>query len=56
MAKKVISFSVEDKLADEVSGILEELGLDLSTYLRMCVLRLIREEGLPFSEKDEASS
>lgn len=22
----------------------------------MCVLRLIREEGLPFSEKDEASS
>lgn len=32
-------------------GICEKLGIDLQTYLRMCVSRLILENGIPFSVK-----
>jgi len=33
----------------------EQLGIDLPTYLRMCVTRLVRENGIPFSMKLEES-
>lgn len=33
--------------------ICEKLGIDLPTYLRMCMSRLIQENGIPFSMKLE---
>ena len=37
------------------SSDLDQLGLDMPSYLRMCVSRLVRDRGIPFSMKiDEA--
>jgi DNA-damage-inducible protein J len=33
--------------------ICEQLGIDLQTYLRMCISRLIAENGIPFSMRVE---
>ena len=34
-------------------SICEKLGIDLQTYLRMCMSRLVQENGIPFSMKLE---
>ncbi len=36
-------------------NICEQLGIDLLTYIRMCILRLVAENGIPFSMKIENS-
>ena len=51
MANTLIQFRVDEKTRLETIKILNELGLDLPTYLKMCMTRLNQEKGIPFSMK-----
>jgi len=49
MASTLIQFRTEDAERIKSIMILEKLGLTLPVYLRMCMLRLNQENGIPFS-------
>lgn len=51
MANTLVQFRTEETARIKASGICEKLGIDLPTYLRMCMSRLIQENGIPFSMK-----
>lgn len=51
MANTLIQFRTEETTRIEAVQICEQLGIDLPTYLRMCIYRLILENGIPFSMK-----
>ena len=51
MANSVIQFRTDDTEKVQAIQICERLGIDLQTYLRLCVARLIKENGIPFSMK-----
>ncbi len=56
MANTLVQFRAEETARIKAVRICEKLGIDLPTYLRMCMLRLIQENGVPFSMKvDEIS-
>lgn len=54
MANTLVQFRTEEAMRIKAIGICERLGIDLPTYLRMCVSRLIQENGIPFSMKLDA--
>lgn len=49
MANSLIQFRTEESLRVKAINICEKLGIDLPTYMRMCISRLIQENGIPFS-------
>lgn len=49
MANTLVQFRIDEKQRKQAEGICEQLGFDLSSYLRMSVTRLVREKGVPFS-------
>ena len=49
MANALIQFRMSEKEKQQAALILERIGLNTSVYLRMCMLRLIQEKGIPFS-------
>ena len=49
MANSLIQFRAEEASRIKASNICEKLGIDLPTYMRMCISRLIQENGIPFS-------
>lgn len=49
MANTLIQFRTEETLRIKAISICEKLGIDLQTYMRMCISRLIQENGIPFS-------
>lgn len=51
MANTLIQFRAEETTKQKAANICERLGIDLQTYLRMCMSRLIEENGIPFSMK-----
>ena len=51
MANSLVQFRTDENARVKASDICEKLGIDLQTYLRMCILRLIQENGIPFSMK-----
>lgn len=51
MANSLVQFRTEETMRIKAIGICERLGIDLQTYLRMCLSRLIQENGIPFSMK-----
>lgn len=51
MANTLVQFRTEESIRVKAVEICEELGMDLPTYLRMCVVRLVQENGVPFSMK-----
>lgn len=51
MPNCLVSFRVESEKIKEATKICDKLGLDLPTYLRLCISRLIKEDGIPFSMK-----
>lgn len=51
MANSLIQFRTEESLRVKATNICEKLGIDLQTYMRMCISRLIQENGIPFSMK-----
>lgn len=51
MANTLVQFRADENARIKAAGICEKLGIDLQTYLRMCMVRLIQENGIPFSMK-----
>lgn len=51
MANTLVQFRAEETARIKAINICERLGIDLQTYLRMCMSRLIMENGIPFSMK-----
>ena len=49
MASVLVQFRTEDSAKAMACSICERLGLDLPSYLRMCIARLNQENGIPFS-------
>ena len=54
MANTLVQFRADEASRIKAVDICERLGIDLQTYLRMCVSRLIQENGIPFSMKLDA--
>lgn len=51
MANTLVQFRAEETSRIKAASICEKLGIDLATYLRMCISRLVQENGIPFSMK-----
>lgn len=51
MANTLVQFRTDETSRIKAMVICEQLGIDLQTYLRMCISRLISENGVPFSMK-----
>lgn len=49
MANTLVQFRADEAERAEATQVLEQLGLDMSSYLRMCISRLVRDKGIPFS-------
>lgn len=58
MASTFIQFRADEDLKIEASLICKKLGIDLQTYMRMCLYRLVSNKGVPFDMilKDETES
>ncbi len=57
MASVLVQFRADETEKLEAIVILNQLGMDLPSYLRMCMARLVRDKGIPFSMKiDEAEN
>lgn len=53
MANTLVQFRTDETERAEATQILDQLGLDMPSYLRMCVSRLVRDKGVPFSMRIE---
>lgn len=53
MASTLVQIRVDEKLKNDVTAVYEQLGLDLSTAVRIFFKRSIAENGIPFSMKLE---
>ena len=53
MASSLVQFRADESMKMKATAICEQLGMDLTTYLRMCMSRLVQENGVPFSMKLE---
>lgn len=51
MANSLVQFRTDDATKTKAMDICRRLGIDLPTYMRMCVSRLVQENGIPFSMK-----
>ena len=51
MANTLVQFRTDETSRIKAIQICEQLGIDLQTYMRMCISRLISENGVPFSMK-----
>ncbi|MCD8340844.1 MAG: type II toxin-antitoxin system RelB/DinJ family antitoxin [Clostridiales bacterium] len=51
MANSLVQFRTDETTRIKATRICEKLGIDLPTYMRMCISRLIQENGIPFSMK-----
>lgn len=49
MANTLVQFRTDETSRIKAISICEKLGIDLQTYMRMCISRLIQENGIPFS-------
>ncbi|WP_455160542.1 type II toxin-antitoxin system RelB/DinJ family antitoxin [Treponema lecithinolyticum] len=51
MASTLVQIRVDEKLKDDAAAVYEDLGLDLSTAVRIFFKRTVAENGIPFSMK-----
>ena len=51
MANTLVQFRTDEASRIKAIQICEQLGIDLQTYMRMCIARLISENGVPFIMK-----
>ena len=56
MANTLVQFREDDITRIKAIQICEQLGMDLPTYLRICIARLVQENGIPFTMKINNSS
>jgi addiction module antitoxin, RelB/DinJ family len=52
----IITVKVEDELKSQVAAVVDELGLDIPTAIRMYLKAIVRENGLPFNTKLASAS
>ncbi len=57
MANNLVQFKIDEDSKMKAAIICNQLGIDLATYLRICIARLIKKNGIPFDMvlKDESS-
>ncbi len=51
MASTLVQFRTDETTRIQATNICEQLGIDLPTYMRICITRLVQENGIPFSMK-----
>ena len=51
MTNSLVQVRVDEQLKEEVTNLYEELGMDLSTAIRIFLKRSVQEKGIPFSMK-----
>ncbi len=51
MAGTLVQFRLDDIVKTKATLVCESLGMDLTSYLKLSVNRLIMENGVPFSMK-----
>ena len=51
MASTLVQFRTDENTRIQATNICEQLGIDLPTYMRICITRLVQENGIPFSMK-----
>ena len=51
MANSLVQVRVDEQLKEDVTNIYEDLGMDLSTAIRIFLKRSVQEKGIPFSMK-----
>lgn len=51
MSSTLVQFRADEADKQEATQICEKLGMNLPAYLRMCISRLIQDQGIPFSMK-----
>ena len=51
MANTLVQFRISEILREQAAELCAKLGLDLSTYLRMSLTKLVQEQGVPFAVK-----
>ena len=56
MAGSLVQFRVDDTEKLQAIQVCKKLGLNLQSYLRICMSRLVQEKGVPFSMKLEEKS
>ena len=56
MASSLVQFRTDETSKIQAINICEKLGIDLPTYMRMCISRLIQSNGIPFSMTLESES
>ena len=49
MVNAFVQFRIEEEQREQAAAICDRLGIDLATYLRICIAKLIRDDGVPFS-------
>ena len=49
MPNTLVQFRIDEDTRRKAINICNQLGIDLQTYLRICISRLILENGIPFS-------
>lgn len=55
MANTLVQFRADEDTKNKAAKICEKLGIDLPTYFRMCMYRIVQEEGIPFDLKLNSS-
>lgn len=48
MANNMIQFRADEDLKLQATVICNKIGIDLQSYLRMCLMRMVSENGVPF--------
>lgn len=56
MANSLVQFRIDEETKIQATIVCQKLGIDLSTYLRMCTNRLVSENGIPFAMKVDEDS
>lgn len=45
----MVQFRADEDLKLQATAICSKIGIDLQSYLRMCLVRMVSENGIPFS-------
>lgn len=51
MANSLVQFRVADNIKEDATHVCVAIGIDLQVYLRLCLFKLVQEQGIPFSMK-----
>lgn len=49
MSNKVLTFEFESTMVENADLVLNEIGLDIATYFRIALLKLVKEQRIPFN-------